>query len=109
MKNRIMRCLLAVVFAAATLTASAQKPIVGLISGLGGDSEAAFKNNNERNAVAAIRATRNGCRPKKVPSLAVCNPAFSFRPNPFALSEEPDDGAGTASGIGDASAPAGIR
>ena len=42
MKNRIMRCLLAVVFAAATLTASAQKPIVGLISGLGGDSEAAF-------------------------------------------------------------------
>ncbi|MBP3565648.1 MAG: sugar phosphate isomerase/epimerase [Alistipes sp.] len=43
MKNRIMRCLLAVVFAAATLTASAQKPIVGLISGLAGDSEAAFK------------------------------------------------------------------
>ena len=43
MKKTILRCLAVAVLVIASVTASAQKPIVGLISGLGGDSEAAFK------------------------------------------------------------------
>ena len=43
MKRIITRILLAISLTSVSLSATAQKPIVGLISGLSGDSEAAFK------------------------------------------------------------------
>lgn len=43
MKTIFSRLLFCIAFTCLSFTASAQQPIVGLISGLGGDSEAAFK------------------------------------------------------------------